>query len=639
MGCLCGCGGDNVHCLRPNRPPSPNTFYETFWAPEFDYMLKTRLDEAARSLEPSKRIWWRETFGGCAPDREPSISEMCGLKRDEYGIWENMLRTSPSPFDDDTYDPRSRNLHSSHSSRELQRPTSPLKAPFRSHEEAASTHLKGYKYWWSLTSRAATPFKIGKGSTKNYTIHSSHLSSSHDSFTRTSTPPSVANIPMSSTHYTSDRSLSLEVQIGTQRYSAFAKGEQPTKEEHGMMQQQPETLRLRRNRDPGINVDRRRNVADRSPTSPTKAFPMREACEKSPERFWDDWTHADDTSGSVFRAPTASPNIRPLKSPTHYVPDRYSPLEFQPYSKDDPRLAKRKVYTAEEDEQFRQSGLRKLEATKLELYRHFGMPHERGKASSTESPPPNPRREHVKEVSSRHRMKKKIFTAGELQQSKHTLYQKIEAMKSRRNRRQGIAVYKDKESAAEISPSLFQVDCVEEMQSNTPVQKEKPTGEELQPFNTSLYQKIEAMKLRRSCRQGTAIYQFEGPNTESPIFIDQVKDLARSHLPIRLPLEQSTPSSPDNPSLIPQDDHGKEIPPNIPVEEVSNMSVKKEKPTAEEAQLFQRLLYQKVEAMKLKRNCRHGIAIYRYDDTDPQISSQVDNFAGMSSTALPTIIS
>lgn len=98
--CLCDCGGDNLHCLRPSRPPSPNTFYENFWAPNFAHMLMSRLDNARRKLEPSKRIWWREEFGGCAPDREPLDSELRDLRYIDFG---DVLRTSPLPSSDDTY--------------------------------------------------------------------------------------------------------------------------------------------------------------------------------------------------------------------------------------------------------------------------------------------------------------------------------------------------------------------------------------------------------------------------------------------------------------------------------------------------------------------------------------------------------
>lgn len=91
-GCLCGCCGNAIRCLRPNRPPSPNTFYESFWAPEFAYMLRTRLDAVATNLEPSRRIWWREEFGGCAPDREPLFSETWNRKWGDRG---DVLRTSP----------------------------------------------------------------------------------------------------------------------------------------------------------------------------------------------------------------------------------------------------------------------------------------------------------------------------------------------------------------------------------------------------------------------------------------------------------------------------------------------------------------------------------------------------------------
>ena len=95
--CLCGCDGDAICCLLPNMPPSPNTYFESCLAPEFAVELKLLLERAVRNLEPSRRIWWREEFGGCALDRRPLVSETCTMKADDLGY---ALITSPPLFQD-----------------------------------------------------------------------------------------------------------------------------------------------------------------------------------------------------------------------------------------------------------------------------------------------------------------------------------------------------------------------------------------------------------------------------------------------------------------------------------------------------------------------------------------------------------
>ena len=54
--CPCGCGKDAMHCLWLNVPPLPKTFFENLLAPDFTYMLDTRLDDAATRFEASDEI-------------------------------------------------------------------------------------------------------------------------------------------------------------------------------------------------------------------------------------------------------------------------------------------------------------------------------------------------------------------------------------------------------------------------------------------------------------------------------------------------------------------------------------------------------------------------------------------------------
>ena len=100
-GCLCGCGGDAMRCLRPNKPPSmvDDTFFDKSLDSHLGMLLKLRLEDVVRKLEPSRRIWWREEFGGCAPDRKPLDSELRSIRDNDLG---SVLRTSLPLFDDMT---------------------------------------------------------------------------------------------------------------------------------------------------------------------------------------------------------------------------------------------------------------------------------------------------------------------------------------------------------------------------------------------------------------------------------------------------------------------------------------------------------------------------------------------------------
>ena len=321
-GCPCGCGGKNLYCLRPNRPPSPNTFYENFWAPNFAYMLRTRLEEAARKLEPSKRIWWREEFGGCAPDREPLDSEIWAFEGDDRG---NVLRTSPPPFSDDTFGSRSKNEDPVQPYRKRQRSTSPLNTPIRSPDEAYNTPLQDFTYGHCHTSKGIPLYNAGESPLKELAKYRNNPNSSRDSFTRTSTPPTKARSPKSPTNYIPNRFPPLNVPKLPRRRPPRANIGPLSEEEDELLRQKFEALTVQRNRLLGINVDRCKNVPGGSMTSAVDSVAVCEAGEKSTKRFANDWAHADDSSRSSFRAPTVRPEAKPPKSPTHYIPDRFSP--------------------------------------------------------------------------------------------------------------------------------------------------------------------------------------------------------------------------------------------------------------------------------------------------------------------------
>lgn len=71
MACICGCDEENHLRDLPSRPASPNTEFEDFWAPKFVKVLTYRLDTVIRKTEPSRRFLWRRDYGGDAQDTAP----------------------------------------------------------------------------------------------------------------------------------------------------------------------------------------------------------------------------------------------------------------------------------------------------------------------------------------------------------------------------------------------------------------------------------------------------------------------------------------------------------------------------------------------------------------------------------------
>ena len=89
------------------------------------------------------------------------------------------------------------------------------------------------------------------------------------------------------------------------------------------------------------------------------------------------------------------------------------------------------------------------------------------------------------------------------------LYQQIQAMRLRRNSRQGIALHRHEDAAAELSPSTGQSEHVEEIQSMIQVKKKKLTAREVQESKRLFHLKLEALDLRRNGPRGTPLRQSE----------------------------------------------------------------------------------------------------------------------------------
>ena len=287
------------------------------------------LDSVARNLEPSKRIWWREEFGGCAPDREPLDSEMQLLKGEDRG---HVLRTSPPSFGVESY-------------------------------------------------------RTSKKLTRGFARKGTNTTSPHQEFNRTTSPSPKAKPQKGTTRSIPDRLPLLEIPPFSGRRSPRAKEEPLTKEDYGSLRERPDTGRLRGNYLFNTGISRQTSVAYDSSLSAAHFVHGREADETLATRFADVWTDAEDLSGSSFRGPAVRSKIKPPQSPTRYIPDRLPPLKSPNFSKSKSHRHKRKELTAEEDDQLLQSCLQKLAATEQEVHRYFDIPHEPENTKSTEISP------------------------------------------------------------------------------------------------------------------------------------------------------------------------------------------------------------------------------------------------------------
>ena len=664
MGCLCGCNSDNVQCLRPNRPPSPNTFYEVFWAPNFTCMLQTRLEAAARNLEPSKRIWWREEFGGCAPDRKPLESEICNKEAEDLG---KVLKTSPPILTDDFYSHRKKSEIRAPSSRMRDRSSNPLDTPISKRDEAGKMTIQNFTYEREIQWLCQKPLRHSSNRVPNDSLP--RKSPSHHILNKS--PPFK---------YSPQRQLR-----GTQRKSP--------------RDDYPKRIRSEWNCSPPLIAAVRSHLEDRresdfrepfvrpkagSPKSPThhvpnklpplkipeftKEHPARRAlrtgkkttAEQDRKLLHEDLQWLKDRGFQIPEAVRAKAQFP--KSPTQFTVDEAPPLRFPVPDLATMNVSRRKprVYTAEEDEQLLQSALRKREVNNLERQRLVGMPlnqsglfpaessnpiaqsdrfeqvptstplqdnvskpegHQqvkqppmddyltrvqqdlnyspplavRPKFRSPKSPthynPDRPPPLKIPDFSTEHparrplRMEKKpivedddqilppdhpswlkVMRLAEVMKAerlrREELKIKIEAMKLRRSQRRGITIHRS-ENASSASPHpVSHVDPVEEELYVF------PAAGKLRQLEPLLLEKIEALRLRRSRRQGTAIHRSENASCASSHFVPHVD----------------------------------------PVEE--ELSVAEMSPAPEGLRLLKSSLLERIQAMRLRRGRRHGTAIH-----------------------------
>ena len=300
--------------------------------------------------------------------------------------------------------------------------------------------------------------------------------------------------------------------------------------------------------------------------SPTDDYPkrLRPEWNGSPPLVADVRTHPDDQRESLFREPSVRPKARSPKSPTHYVPDRHPPLKIPDFSKEHPdrrALRKRKKPTAEEDEQHLQADSQWLKVMELVKVMRLERLRRHDKASEPE--------EH--------------------QQLKKSLYQKIEAMNLRRSHRHGITIRQPENASSASSHSVSHGDPVEEELS---IAEMFPASEKLRQLKPSLLEKIEAIRLRRSRRHGTALYRSKA----------------------------SVPMGSDSTSQ------------HVEAGEVSSKIELRRRSSEASPQQLEPSLWNKEEAIKQRLSRQQGTAIYRAEEAGGQDSaspSPVDQAPGV----------
>ena len=558
-------------------------------------MLRNRLEKVILRLEPSKRIWWREEFGGCAPDREPLDSEIWDTK---YGDGRNVLRTSLPPFEDQ---PQVTQQHQSSNDFLNNRNSSSDEAPTvrrKPQPPKSPTHYIPDKFPALHFPDPAT-MKASRRKPKVYTaeedeqlLQSALRKREANNFER----QRLYGIPL-------ERVKGLPAKSST----SVSQRDQCVQAPSSI----PNQVQIQ------VSKPEERQQVNQSPTDDyLRRF--RQAWNGSPPLLAHGITHRDDQRESVSRGPSVRPKVRSPKSPTHYIPDRLPPLKFPDFSKDHParhalRMQKKPIVEDEdqlpqaddpwpvekivemmkleklrrqEHKQLQKSLYQKIEAMNLRRSQRRGITiHQSEKASCASSHSVA----HVDSVEEELSIAEAYPASEELRQLKSSLLEKIEALRLRRRSRHGTAIHRSENASSASSYSIPHVDSVEEELS---IAEAFPASKESRPMKTSLLERIEAMRLRRSRRQGTAIHRSE------------------AYVPM-----DSDPSSQ-----------------HVEVGEASSKIELQRRSSEASAQQVEPSLWNKVEAMKQRLSRRQGTAIYRAKEARDQnlaSPSTVDQASGV----------
>ena len=431
-GCLCGCGGDALRCLRPYRLPSENAFGENFVDPNWPYMLELRLNAVVRRLEPSRRIWWREEFGGCAPDRRPLASEI--LTKNGDGP-RSVLRTSLPLLDDVTIN---ENITHNQSSRKRHRSMSSPNIANRSTEGIGS--LQHNCTCLLDRSSKSAPLYESSRMHEDFSDYWTHQRRRRAVFREPLVAPKAKPLK-SPDHYIPDKLTPSKIPGGFKRFSPRYKANEGTPEKVKQHRQS-----VRRKLEAVRRLEERRQLEthlNRDVALPPKTPSTASKCNIVDE---------------------VQSNKVVDHSPAQHIPDKLLPSKipggfggFSPgYETDE--------LTAEKSEKLWEASRRRREALRLRLekYRQLETHLDRDVALSSETPCSASKCNVVDELQPSKVACKELSNKEQIPRLKQSLYRDIEAMRLRRNSRYGIALYRHDHFVLEALTSTSDGDYMEE---------------------------------------------------------------------------------------------------------------------------------------------------------------------------------
>lgn len=499
-GCLCGCGGDALRCLRPNKLPSENAFGENFVDPNWPYMLELRLNAVVKRLEPSRRIWWREEFGGCAPDRRPLASEI--LTENGDGPW-SVLRTSLPLLDDVTIN---ENITQYQSSRKRHRSMSSPNIANRKTEGIGSLQ-HNCTCLLDRTSKSAPLYESSRMH-EAFSDYWTHQRRRRAVFRE----PLVAHKakPLKSpTHYIPDKLTPSKIPGGFKGFSPRYKANEGTPEKVKQHRQS-----VRRKLEAVRRLEERRKLETH--LNRDVALPP-----KNPS-----------TASKCNIVDEVQSNKVVDKSAAHYIPDKLLSSEIPEVPRELAPRYKKNAATPEEVKQLRQSAMRRLEALNREISRRdAALPSKTPCLASKCDVLNEVQQNKVVDHSPAQHIPDKLLpskipggfggfspgyetdelTAEKSEKLWEASRRRREALRLRLEKYRQLETHLDRNVAlsSETPCSASKCNVVDELQPSKVACKELSNKEQIPRLKQSLYRDIEAMRLRRNSRHGIALYRHD----------------------------------------------------------------------------------------------------------------------------------
>ena len=604
MACICGCDADDhLHNL-PSRPSSPNTFFENFWAPNFVELLTSRLCKVLEDSEPSKRALWKKRYGGDAQDtipprhkwaRRPKLSDKSRgppisrlptpdfdkIEREEE-LWRNRIRVRA-----DSTSSRKRTCDASEDE-ESQIPLPPAKRsmhasyswPHRSYSNTVTSNAFDFDYRVPDSSKKLTtrslPLQFDQGypasnTPSSYGQHSERPESFHDKYIRFRFRRPISKA-FDRSKRTKESRASARRKVKSKRFAETLEQVALTQAclSNGLLRQRSTSLV----ETPISSPDRPVNASSESFTyghdHASQVVPLDEEDERVNKEIAIWWSNLTSSRHTATQEPILpASEVRRPTAPTHYIPNRHPQFEI-------PESAP--IYTPGTKREPPPEGKHELSRPKLEVTRSktvlgssiifygganddYGGPnltkdvlvYEAGgkpadvsaddcthadgstefplQAPSVPSMPFFPKTsthyipeketplgdtDSSEETPAQHKGKERTWQIiqEESEQLRESDSGKIEATRDEKNSLYGVSLERGGYLLSGSPPSTSQSDNAEEKPSDM-YTKAEPTAEDLPLWNQQLFQKIQAMRLRRSRRRGTVIYRDEDAAAES----------------------------------------------------------------------------------------------------------------------------